>query len=99
MDIKSLFKDPGKVSKIATVIIFLALIRCICEPFRLQYYSTSNLTYADIKPFLLGALVAAVGLLTMTILSYFGKHKLIIATCIVTVIILLILKGIYLRSS
>jgi hypothetical protein len=96
MDFKALFKDTSKVSKMATIIIFMALIRCICEPFRLQYYSTSNLTYQDIEPFLLGSLVAALGLLTMTILSYFRKHKLIIATCILTVVGLLILKGIYL---
>ena len=96
MNFKSLIKDTSKVSKIATVIIFLALIRCICEPFRLQYYSAANLTYSDIKPFLLGSLVAALGLLTMTVLSYFGKHKIIIATCILIVIVLLILKKMYL---
>jgi hypothetical protein len=96
MNFKTLFRDSTKVSKIATVIISLALIRCICEPFRLQYYSASNLTYADIKPFLLGSLVAASGLLTMTVLSWFGKHKIIIATCISTVIVLLVLKEIYL---
>jgi hypothetical protein len=95
MDFKTLFKDTSKVSKIATVIIFLALIRCICEPFRLQYYSTSNLTYSDIKPFLLGSLVAALGLFAMTILFYFGRHKIIIATCVLTIIILLIVKKIY----
>ena len=96
MNFKTLFRDANKVSKIATVIIFLALIRCICEPFRLQYYATSNLTYADIKPFLLCSLVAASGLLTMTVLSYYGKHKIVTATCILTVVILLILKKIYL---
>jgi hypothetical protein len=96
MNVNSLIKDPGKVSKIATAIIFLALIRCICEPFRLQYYSASTLTYADIKPFLLGSLVSALGLLTMTVLAYFGKHKIIMATCVLTVIGLLILRKIYL---
>ena len=44
MDIKSFIKDTNKISKIATVIIFLALIRTICEPFRLQYYSSISLT-------------------------------------------------------
>ena len=95
MNFKTFIRDTGKVSKIAPIIIFMALIRCICEPFRLQYYSASNLTFSDIKPFLLGALVAALGLLTMTVLSYFGKHKIIIATCVLTIIILLILKKIY----
>jgi len=95
MKIKSFIKDTNKVSKIATVIIFLALIRCICEPFRLQYYSSSILTYTDIKPFLIGSLVATLGLFAMTILFYFGRHKIIIATCVLTIIILLIVKKIY----
>jgi hypothetical protein len=82
MNFRSLLRDTSNVSKIATVVIFLALIRCICEPFRLQHNAISNLTYADIKPFLLGSLVAALGLLTMTILSYFRKYKIINAVCI-----------------
>lgn len=95
MKIKSFVKDTNKVSKIATIIIFLALIRCICEPFRLQYYSSSILTYTDIKPFLIGSLVATLGLFAMTILFYFGRHKIIVATCVLTIIILLIVKKIY----
>ncbi len=68
-----------KISRVATIIIFLALIRCIAEVFRLQYYSEQDLLFSDFKPFLLGALVTSSALLLMTILSYFGKHKLIIA--------------------
>lgn len=96
MNIKTLFNDTSKISKITTVIIFLALIRSISEPFRLQYYSKTVLTYDEIKPFLIGSLVAATGLLAMTILFYFGKHKIIIATCILTIILMLIVKKIYL---
>jgi hypothetical protein len=96
MNIKPLFRDTSKISKIATVIIFLALIRSISEPFRLQYYSKTVLTYDEIKPFLIGSLVAATGLLAMTILFYFGKHKIIIASCILTIIILLVVKKFYL---
>jgi hypothetical protein len=96
MNIKTLFRDTSKISKIVTVIIFLALIRSISEPFRLQYYSRTMLTYDEIKPFLIGSLVATTGLLTMTILFYFGKHKIIIVTSILTIILLLIVKKIYL---
>ncbi len=93
MGTKALAKDTSKISIIAIVIIFLALIRCICEPFRLQYYSPTTLTLIDIKPFLIGALVNAIALLTMTILSFFSKYKLIIATCILTIITLFVIKG------
>jgi hypothetical protein len=95
MSIKSIAKDPRKVSIIATVILFLALIRCISEPFRLQYYSTGALTFADIKPFLIGSLVTSLALLIMTIFSFLGKYKIINATCVLTIVVLLIIKRIY----
>lgn len=98
MVIKTLLRDTSKIAKIATIIIFLALIRSISEPFRLQYYSKTILTYDEIKPFLIGSLTAAIGLLAMTILFYFGRHKIIIATCILTIIILLFVKKFYLIS-
>ncbi len=96
MGIKISLKDESQVSKIATAIIFLALIRCISEPFRLQYFSATTLNFNDIKPFLIGSSVAALGLLVMTILSYFGRHRLIIVTSILIIVILLIVKMIYL---
>ena len=95
MNVKSIYSDPRKISVIAIVIIFLALIRCVCEPFRLQYYSAKALSFTDIKPFLIGALVASLALLLMTILSFFRKYKIITATCILTIIVLLIIKRIY----
>jgi hypothetical protein len=96
MKIKSIAKDQRKISIIAIVIIFLALIRCVGEPFRLQYYSAKALTFVDIKPFLIGSLVTSLALLIMTILSFFEKYKIINATCILTIVVLLIIKGIYL---
>ena len=96
MNIKPIAKDPAKISIVAIVIIFLALIRCICEPFRLEYYSATTLTFVEIKPFLIGSLVNALSLLVMTILFFFGKYKIIIAICILTIVVLLIIKGVYL---
>jgi hypothetical protein len=96
MSINFSFKDTSKISKIATFIIFLALIRCITEPFRLQYYAETSLTFGDIKPFLIGSLVAALGLFAMTILFYFGRHRIVVATCILTIVALLIVKKVYL---
>ncbi len=59
-------------------------------------FSTTVLTFAILKPFLIGALIAAIALLSMTILSFFAKLKLIIAISILTIILLLVVKGIYL---
>ena len=96
MSIKSFFRDSRKLAIFTTVIIFLALIRTISEPFRLQYYSEKPLTYEEIKPFLIGALVSAIALLVMTILFYYRRYKFIIATCILAIVLLVIVKIIYL---
>lgn len=96
MDIKTLSKNTNKIAKIAIVIIFLALIRTLIEPLRLQYSTTTSLTYEQIKPFLIGGLISAVGLLIMIILFFYKLHKVIIAICILTIVLLLIIKKIYL---
>jgi hypothetical protein len=95
MNLKALISDKRKMAGISMGIIFLALIRTISEPFRLQYYSSSTLTFENVKPFLLGSLVSAFGLFAMAILFYYGRYKSIIAVCIVTIAVLLILKGLY----
>jgi hypothetical protein len=96
MNIKTFSRANRTTSKVSTVIIFLALIRALSEPFRLQHYSAAILTYNDIKPFLIGSLVAATGLLAMTILFYFGKHTIILLLCLLTVILMLVVKKVYL---
>ena len=70
-------KDTGKTARVSTMVIFLALIRCLSEPFRLQHYSSSPLSLQNVAPFLVGALVAAIALLLMPILSYYGMQKLV----------------------
>jgi hypothetical protein len=80
----------------ATVIIFLALVRCIVEPFRLQHYSPKSLTFGTIEPYLIGSLISALGLLAMTILFYFGRYRIIIVISILTIAILFVVRGIYL---
>ncbi|HLC82664.1 MAG TPA: hypothetical protein VJI69_02465, partial [Bacteroidia bacterium] len=76
-------------------IIFLALIRCISEPFRLQYYSETTLSMSDIKPFLIGSLIAAIALFTMNIFSVYGKHKIIVVISILCICLLVAVKIIY----
>lgn len=89
-------KHEIKISKIATIIIFIALVRTISEPFRLQYYSTMSLGFEQIEPFLIGGLITSIGLLIMTILSYYGRHKLIILFAAIIIIAMLMVKYIYL---
>jgi len=95
MNMRIISKNEIAVSRAATLIIFLALIRCISEPFRLYYYSTAVLTFTVLKPFLVGALTTAIALFAITIFSFFARHKFIIAISMLTIILLLIEKWIY----
>jgi hypothetical protein len=96
--IRTFIRETDKISKIATLIIWIALIRTICEPFRLQFYSPSDLTYNEIRPFLIGALISAIALFLMTVLSFYKKKKAIVAVCILTIVSMLVVKAIYLGN-
>lgn len=85
-----------KISRIAIVIIFLALIRTIAEFFRLEYILGDALTTQQVKPFIIGALAASISCLLMTILSFYLKHKIIIIVSVLTIIALVLIKNIYL---
>ncbi|MCD6069005.1 MAG: hypothetical protein K0S33_3831 [Bacteroidetes bacterium] len=89
-------KNVVKISRIATLTVFLALIRCIAECFRLQYY-TAAVTFGDLKPFLTGALVCAVALLVITLLSFYLKPKPIILLSLLTVFCLLVVKQVLMK--
>jgi hypothetical protein len=87
---------PTKISRVATVLILIALIRHISEIFRLNYYAENPLTFGIFRPYLLGSLVCAIALLFMTILSYWRQHKSVTVVAILAIISLLILKVKYL---
>jgi hypothetical protein len=89
-------RNEKRISRVAMIIIIVALIRTISEPFRLQYYSSSTLGFEDIKPFLLGGLVISIGLLAMTAFSFYNKYKIITILAIVVIIAMLIIKFKYL---
>ena len=98
MSFQSIAKEKRKIAIGSIFIIFLALIRCVTEPFRLQYYSAKTLTFVDIRPFLMGSVVTSLALLIMTVLSLFGKYKIIIAISILTIVVLLFIKWMYMMQ-
>lgn len=89
-------KNEIKISKIATTIIFIALVRTISEPIRQQNHSNISLTFEQIKPFLIAALMTSIGLFTMIIFSYYSKHKMVIVLAVLIIIVMIIIKYIYL---
>lgn len=88
-------RNEKQFARIAQIAIFLGLIRSLAEPFRLQYYATSTLMFGQVKPFLLGSLVAATGLLLMTILSFYHRFRLIMIMAILTILAMLLVKFSY----
>ncbi|MGB3076234.1 MAG: hypothetical protein WBB36_12970 [Chitinophagales bacterium] len=84
-----------KISRIAFVAIYLALIRTIGECFRLNYLIGTALTFEQLQPFLLGAMISAIACLAMTISSFFAMNKLIITIALITIVTLLIIKIYY----
>jgi len=88
-------KNETKIAKAAIIIIFLALIRCISECFRLQHYSEIELNFTQLKPFLIASLISAITLLMMVIALFYHKNKLIIGLAILTISLLLIIKWEY----
>ncbi len=84
--------NAKKISKAAVVVLFLALIRTVAEPLRLQYYSTADLQFAQIKPFLIAGLFTSVSLLAITILNFYERYKTIIVIAVVDIIIMVIIK-------
>lgn len=89
-------RNEKRISRLATIIIIIALARTISEPFRLQYYSSSTLSFEDIKPFLLGGLVISIGLFAMIVFSFYNKYKIVTILAILVIIGMLIIKFKYL---
>lgn len=87
--------NPAALSRAATIVIFLALIRCIGEVFRLNHYAPTPPAFSVFQPFLVGAMTAAVALLVMTILSFYNRFKAITALAVCTIVLLLIEKYVY----
>lgn len=80
----------------AIIGVFLALIRCLAEVLRLQAYATGPLLYEQYKPFIFGALTAAVFLFAMNIAFFYLRYKVVILVAVLAIISLFILKFVYL---
>jgi len=81
-----------RVAQIAIAAQFAALIRCLGEYFRLEYLVPWEFSPARVEPFLIGALVSAVGGF-LGVLFYFGEnYKTTVAIALLNVGVLLILR-------
>ena len=87
--------NATSLAKVSTAIVFLALIRTLVEPFRLQHLAQAPPTFLQLRPLLLGALVASIGLLIMTMLYYYRRYVLVIASGVLAIVVLVIIKLLY----
>jgi len=88
-------KKINTFARISLLIIFLALLRNLAEPFRLKYHATESLRIEQVEPFMVGALECTIGLLLMVILFLNEKPKGVILVAILTIISMVIAKIIY----
>jgi len=88
----AVIKNNIILARISTVTVFLALIRALSEPFRLQHYSSLPLTYEMLKPYITGALVASIALFAMTVFSFFSKHTTVIVIGLLAILVLFIIR-------
>ncbi len=80
------------ISGICGLVVFLALIRCIAEPLRLQHFSPDAMSLRAIEPFLYGALASALAFGGMVILHIKKQYKLNMLLCVMNTLILIFLK-------
>jgi len=85
-------KNEQTISRVSMLAVFLGLVRSLSEPFRLQYYSSIPLSFEQVKPYLLGALVAAIGLLLMTIFSFYNRYRIMMAIAVLTILSMILVK-------
>jgi hypothetical protein len=73
---------------------FLALIRILAEYLRLEHAGGASFTAAAGRVWVIGALITAILSLLGVAFFYFRRYVLVIATAILTVIVLLVYKGV-----
>jgi len=79
-------------SRIAIGAQFAALLRCLGQFFWLQHARGPSLTTVEVQPFISGAFITALFLVVSFILSFKSKHRAIVATAVLNVLALFLLK-------
>jgi len=84
---------PSRVSaRVATLLQFAAVIRCLAEYFRLKWALGSAFTLDRYEPFVIGGLVTALGALIAVLFYFAEKYGLATVTAAITIASLLALR-------
>ena len=87
--------NQEQIAKVGMIAVFLALIRCIGEFFRLQSIHNNTITTETVKPFMAGAMVCAVSCFIMTILFFYSRFKWVTVFAVLSIAVLFFLKFYY----
>jgi hypothetical protein len=81
-----------RIAQASIVAQFAALLRCLGEYFRLEYFDVQSFSIARIEPFILGALVTAAFAFAGVLFYFSENYKTTVAIAVLNVGILLILR-------
>jgi hypothetical protein len=84
--------SPSQLANLGVGVLILIVIRSLSEVFRLEYLRGTTLTIGEIRPFILGALGAAVALAAALLANWAGWPRLSAAIAACAVILLFIYK-------
>ena len=81
-----------KIVRAKAVIIFLALIRTLTPYYQLKTRPGNTLPAGQVEPIITGSLIAALFCLALTLLSYFGRHRVMHLVFTLAIISLALVK-------
>ena len=81
-----------RLSEIAITALFLALVRTLAEYYRLRYVRGTALGLADVAPYIMGGLMAAVGAWAAVVAYFFGRYRMAIGIAVAVVVVMMVYK-------
>lgn len=84
--------SPPLLAKAVAGVLLLIVIRALGEVFRLEYAAGNALALAQVRPFIVGALGAAVALAITLIAILSGRPRLALTVAVSAVLLLFIYK-------
>jgi hypothetical protein len=85
-------KHEMKIARAEVIIVFLALIRTMTAYYQLKTWPGNVLPAGQAEPIITGSLVAALFCLVLTLLYFFGRHRVMHAVFAFAIISLVLVK-------
>lgn len=86
------FSRSETCARVAITVEFLALVRTLFEFFRLEHVEALRFTVATGRPYVIGALIAAIFCWASVTFYFFRRYRLVIVLALLMVASLLVVK-------